>query len=470
MNSIKISAGFTDYYQVTMGQAYFLTGNRETRAGFDYFFRKLPFEGGYVIFAGLQNIMEILGEFSFTSNEIDYFHKEGLHEEYLEYLKDFSFRGNIYSVREGDVVFPTEPVLRVEANIIEAQMIETLLLNYLNFHSLIATKASRIKKVAGERVLTDFGLRRAQGLGAYHASYAAMIGGFNSTSNVKTGVDFNLPVSGTMAHSFVQNQDDELTAFRKYAEAHPDECILLVDTYNTLKSGVPNAIRVAKELKEKGRELKAIRLDSGDLAYQAKKSREMLDKEGLKDVKIVASNQLDEYVIKSLLDQGAPIDFFGVGTSLITADPDGALDGVYKLSESDGKPRMKLSENLSKMTLPGKKDLYRLLDDKGNFYGGDLICREGEDAEKMYHPLDKSKNMNLSSYKKENLHEMVMEKGKIRIEKRNVNELAEFSAMRMKKLPDEFKRFDNPHVYKIGISPELMSLRDKLRENFKSRL
>ncbi len=470
MKSMNISAGFTDYYQVTMGQAYYMTGNRETTASFDYFFRKIPFGGGYVIFAGLQNFLEILEDFSFTSEEIDYFHREGLKDEYLSYLEDFSFKGAIVSVQEGDLIFPTEPVLRVDANIIEAQMAETLLLNYLNFHSLIATKASRISHVAGEKKLSDFGLRRAQGLGAYHASAAAMIGGFDSTSNIKSGVDFGLNISGTMAHSFIQNQDDELTAFRNYAQSHPDKCILLVDTYDSLKSGVPNAIKVAGELKEKGHSLKAIRLDSGDLAYQAKKARKMLDDAGFKEVKIVASNQLDEYVIQSLNDQNAPIDFFGVGTKLITADPDGALDGVYKLSESEGKPRMKLSENIAKMTLPGKKHLYRLLDEKDNFYGGDVICREDEDPSKMFHPLDKVKNMDISGFKKENLYHRMMEKGKITIDKKSVKEIAEFAAHRMGKISNEYKRFANPHVYKIGISPELMNLRDKMRQTFKEKL
>lgn len=470
MRSLNIGAGFTDYYQVTMGQAYYMSGDRKTKACFDYFFRKIPFEGGYVIFSGLQNLLDVLQDFSFTSDEIDYFRKEGLDDEYLSYLENFSFNGTIISVREGDIVFPTTPVVRVEANIIEAQMLETLLLNYLNFHSLIATKASRISMIAGDRKLTDFGLRRAQGLGAYHASFASIIGGFDSTSNVKASVDFELSISGTMAHSFVQNQDDELTAFRKYAEAHPDKCVLLVDTYDTLKSGIPNAIKIAEELKEKGHSLTAIRLDSGDLAYQAKESRKMLDDAGFKEVKIVASNQLDEHVIKSLIDQNAPIDFFGVGTKLITAEPDGALDGVYKLSESDGNPRMKLSENLAKMTLPGKKDLYRLLDDKGDFYGGDLICRHGEDPDKMYHPLDKSKNMDISDFDKENLHHKVMENGNITLKKKNVNEIAGFSKQRLEKLPDEYKRFNNPHVYKVGISPQLMNLRDDLRQKFKSKL
>lgn len=467
MKTLTLSAGFTDYYQVTMGQAYYLTGNRETEACFDYFFRKLPFGGGFAIFAGLQNLLDVLEEFRFETSEIDFFRKQGLEVEYLHYLENFSFKGTLYAIREGDLVFPNMPLIRVEANIIEAQMIETVLLNYLNFHSLIATKAARIVHAAKGRVLSDFGLRRAQGLGAYHASVASIIGGFNSTSNVKSGVDFDISISGTMAHSFIQNQEDELTAFRKYAKAHPDSCVLLVDTYDTLKSGIPNAIKVARELKEKGHSLKAIRLDSGDLAYHAKKARKLLNEAGFKEVKIVVSNQLDEYLIKSILDQGAPVDIFGVGTRLITGDPDASLDGVYKLAWSDGKPRMKLSENLAKMTLPGKKKVFRMLSGDGEFLGADLVILEGEKIpDRMFHPTDKDKSMKLSSCKIEEMYEKVMEKGKILKRHKPVNEIAEFSKERLKKLPPEFKRFENPHVYKVGISKGLMDLRDNLRKKF----
>ncbi len=466
MKSINITAGYTDYYEITMGQAYYLGGDSETRACFDYFFRKIPFNGGYVIFSGLQNLLELLEDFRFSSEEIELFREKGLDKKYLEYLENFSFRGDIYSASEGIPIFPDMPILRVEANIIEAQIIETILLNIINFQSLIATKAARIVNAARGKILSDFGLRRAQGLGGYHASFAAMAGGFNSTSNTKAAVDLGLEVSGTMAHSFVQNQENELTAFRKYASAHPDNCVLLVDTYNTLKSGIPNAIKIAEELSEKGHSLKAIRLDSGDLAYQAKKARKMFDDAGFREVKIIASNQLDEYLIKSLLDQHAPVDAFGVGTRLITGEPDGALDGVYKLSESNGKSRMKLSENLSKMTLPGRKEVYRLLNDNDNIYGADLIClADQEIPSKMYHPSNREKSMDISCFKTERLFKKVMEQGKKLMQKKTASELADFTKQQLQKLPDEYKRFENPHVYKTGISPELMKLRDNLRKS-----
>lgn len=471
MKSFKITGGYTDYYEITMGQAYFLNGNHEIRASFDYFFRKIPFGGGYVVFAGLQSLLEIIEEFRFRDEELELFKKKGLDEKYINYLGNFRFKGTMYAIREGDLAFPNSPVVRVEGNIIETQIIETILLNILNFHSLIATKASRIVQAANGRTLSDFGMRRAQGLGALHASVASIIGGFNSTSNIKASVDFGIEVAGTMAHSFIQSQENELTAFRNYAAAHPDNCILLVDTYSTLKSGVPNAIKVAGELKEKGKSLMAIRLDSGDLAYQAKKARKMLDDAGFPDVKIVASNQLDEYVIKSLLDQGAPIDIFGVGTRLVTGDPDGALDGVYKLAFSGGKPRMKLSENLAKMTLPGIKKMYRLIGENGFFHGADLIMlQEEEMPDRMYHPLDREKNMDISGFKKAELLEKVMENGKALKKPQSLKDIADFSRDRLNKLPPEFKRFENPHVYKVGISPELMQMRDSLRKKFISEV
>jgi nicotinate phosphoribosyltransferase len=283
-----------------------------------------------VIYCGLGDLLEVIENLRFSKNDIAFLQNQGLNEEFLSFLENFRFSGTIYSMKEGEVVFPTEPILRVEGNLIEVQLVETLLLNYLNFQSLIATKAARIRYASGNRHLSEFGLRRAQGLGSIDASKAAIVGGFNSTSNVYSAKVFDLKAIGTMAHSFVQSQPDELTAFRKFAEAHPENCTLLVDTYNTLKAGVPNAITIAKEMEKAGSRLKAIRLDSGDLAYLSKKAREMLDKQGLQYVQIAVSNQLDELVIKSLLDQKAPIDLFGVGTSIATGQPDAALDGVYK--------------------------------------------------------------------------------------------------------------------------------------------
>ena len=287
----NFTATYTDLYQISMAQVYFQKGKHKHKAVFDYFFRKLPFEGGYAIFAGLETVLEILEDFQFSTSDLDYLKAQGLDPEFIKYLKDFKFKGTLTSTSEGDIVFPTRPVLQVEGNMVEAQLVETLLLNILNFQTLIATKASRIRKSAGEATLIDFGMRRAQGTGSYYASRAAFIGGFEATSNVVAGKDFNIPISGTMAHSLVQSYDDELTAFRDFAQSHPNTTVLLIDTYDTLKSGLPNAIKVGKEMESRGESLKGIRLDSGDLSYLAKKCRKALDEAGLHEVKIAVSNQ-----------------------------------------------------------------------------------------------------------------------------------------------------------------------------------
>lgn len=461
---------YTDQYQLTMGQVYFLKGHTHHTATFDYFFRKLPFNGGYAIFAGLEDLLEILRDLRFDDKDLEFLKKLELDSGYIDYLREFRFTGKVYSFREGDVVFPGEPVVRIEANIIEAQIIETLLLNILNFQTLIATKASRMRLQAKGRTLIDFGLRRAQGTGGYHASRAAIIGGFQATSNTRAGRDYGITVSGTMAHSYIQSYDDELTAFRDFAEAHPKNTVLLVDTYDTLRSGVPNAIKVGLEMEKRGHKLQGIRLDSGDLAYLARKSREMLDKAGLDYVKIAASNQLDEHLIRSLLDQEAPIDIFGVGTSLVTGHPDAALDGVYKLSFFGGKPRIKLSETISKVTLPHKKQVYRMLDIHGNFIGGDVVSlEEEENPEMMFHPFDPLKFQSIAQHDKEPLLQLVMDKGKILKKPYSLEEIAAFSEERLEKLPREYKRFFNPHIYKIGISKRLKKERDQLIEEHKMK-
>ena len=466
---LDFSATYTDQYQLAMSQVYFKKGQKDHTAIFDYYFRKLPYNGGYAIFAGLQDLLKIIENLKFNDKDLEYLKKQDFDDDFLQYLKDFKFHGNIYSVQEGDVVFPTRPILQVEANIIEAQIIETILLNLLNFQTLIATKASRIKLVSGERTLLDFGLRRAQGPGGYYATRAAIIGGFNGTSNVIAGRDFNIPVSGTMAHSFIQSYDDEITAFRDFAEGRPKDCVLLVDTYDTLKSGVPNAITVAKEMEDRGEKLMAIRLDSGDLAYLSKQSRKMLDEAGLDYVKIAASNQLEENVIKSLLEQGARIDVFGVGTNLVIGSPDAALDGVYKLAYSNGKPRIKISESIVKVTLPHKKQVYRLRDTEGNCVGGDLVALFEEDNIKnMIHPFEPYKQMKVDGLEKEALLKPVMENGKNKLEKKSLQEIAAYSKNRLAELSIEYKRFNNPHIYKVGISEALKAERDKLIASFKN--
>jgi nicotinate phosphoribosyltransferase len=458
---------YTDFYELAMAQGYYLCGRKNETSTFNYFFRSNPFNGGYTVFAGLQDMLSALIEFNFSEDDISYLADQGMQKEFLDYLSNFHFSGSIDSVSEGEIVFPNEPILQVEGSIIECQLIESLLLNFLNFESLIATKAFRIKHVAGAKSFSDFGLRRAQGLGSIHASRAAVIGGASSTSNVMAGKLFNIPVSGTQAHSWIQSFDNELEAFRLFTKTNPDNSILLVDTINTLKSGVPNAIIVAKEMEKAGHRLKAIRLDSGDLAYLSKKARKMLDEAGLNYVQIIASNQLDEYVIKSLLqDQHAAIDSFGIGTELITGKKNAALDGVYKLVEVNGLPKMKLSENVEKTTLPGRKQLYRCYDHEGMFYR-DAILLAGEnptEAEIIYDPVHPEKNTVIKSLHKEPLLKPVIVKGKVVKGQQSLSEIHSYLIERAALLPREHYRFISPHIYKTGISEMLMNMRNKLKK------
>lgn len=474
---IDYTGTYTDQYQLAMAQAYFVEGRKDEVAVFDYFFRKLPFDGGYAVFAGLKDLLDALENLRFDDKDIAFLRDQGMDAAFLDYLQDFKFTGTVSSTREGDVVFPILPVVTVEAPIIEAQIVETLLLNILNYPTLIATKASRMCLAAvgndaqNISTLVDFGLRRSPGLGGYSASRACVIGGFDATSNVRAARDYGLTPSGTMAHSFIQSYDNELTAFRAFAAAHPDNTVLLVDTYDTLKSGVPNAVTVGKEMEERGQSLKGIRLDSGDLAWLSRQARKMLDNAGLQDVKIAASNQLDEHVIKSLREQGAPIDLYGVGTALVTGRPDGALDGVYKLAEAGGKPRIKLSETREKITLPSKKQVYRVFDSQNNFFGADVASLEDEDAAEishMHHPSDPHKSLAIGGYKKEPLLNIVMKDGKRMIEPQKLTDIKDYSRKRLALLPAEYKRFDNPHIYKTGLSDQLKKHRDKLIADHKA--
>lgn len=465
------TATYTDQYQITMSQVYFHKGLQEETAIFDYFFRKLPFESGYAIFAGLEDLLDAIESFRFDQRDLQLMEKEGIDQEFLDYLERFRVSGNISAVKEGDLIFPNRPVLSVEASVIEAQLLETLILNTLNYQSLIATKASRMRQTAGNRQLVDFGLRRAPGTGGYAASRAAVIGGFDATSNVRSGRDYHIPISGTMAHSFVQRYDTEIDSFRDFADIRPNDCVLLVDTYDTLKSGVPNAIKVAREMEARGEKLKGIRLDSGDLAWLAKESRRMLDEAGLDYVKIAASNQIDEHVIKSLLDQDAPIDLFGVGTSLVTGRPDSALDGVYKLAYANGKPRLKLSETVRKINLPGKKQVFRLLNNDGSFYGGEVVALSEETSfDTMYHTTDPHRTRKIAEFDKEPLLGKVVEDGQRTTRPRSVNEIASFSRRQFNRLPGEFKRFENPHIYKIGLTQKLKELRNTLVQQHKDKV
>jgi len=453
---------YTDQYQLAMAQVYFLKERHGHMAVFDYFFRKAPFSGGYAVFAGLEDLIDILENLHFDAADIAFLRQNGMDPAFLEYLAGFRFTGNLYSSREGDLVFPTRPVLSVEAPVIQAQIIETLLLNILNFQTLIATKASRMRITAKGKTLIDFGLRRAHGPGGYYASRAAVIGGFEATSNVRAGRDYDIPVSGTMAHSFIQSYDDELMAFRDFAEIWPDNCVLLADTYDTLASGIPNAITVGLEMKNKGLQLKGVRLDSGDLADLSRKARRMLDDAGLSDVKIAASNQLDEFLIKDLEDQKAPIDLFGVGTSLVTGQPDAALDGVYKLAFAGSGPRIKLSETMEKTTLPHKKQVFRLHTGTG-LVGAEVVALADETKiDQMHHPFDSSKSLSIGAFEKEPLLYQVMENGRRMTPSQSVQEIARYSKKQLDQLPEDYKSLENSSVYKIGISDCLKKERDRL--------
>jgi nicotinate phosphoribosyltransferase len=457
---------YTDLYELTMAQGYWSEGRSEKPATFDYFFRSNPFGGGYVIFAGLERLLDYLEGLHFGEAELEYLDEVGLSPEFLDALADFEFTAEVSAPRPGEVVFPLEPVVRVHGSILEAQMVETAALNLLNFESLVATKAARMRRVAGDAKLIDFGLRRAQGYGSLQASRGAVIGGFDATSNCLAAFTDDLEASGTQAHSWIQSFETELEAFRAYARTFPDSTILLVDTYDTLESGVPNAITVARELEEQGHRLVGIRLDSGDLAYLSKKARQMLDDAGLDYVKIAASNQLDEHVIRSLTSQGAPIDVFGVGTQLVTAHDDPALDGVYRLSSFDGEHRIKLSENPEKINFPGLKQVWRLSDSEGNFYG-DVVGLDGEfdggaPDGRMYDPAHpNAKHVSVEGYAAEQLLHPVMRDGTRLVDPRETADIANYARRRLANLPDEHQRFENPHIYKVGLSERLLRARDR---------
>jgi nicotinate phosphoribosyltransferase len=459
---------YTDYYELTMAYGYFRKGRGDEKAVFDYFFRSNPFENGFTVFAGLRDLIDLIQHFRYSPSDLDFLREQGFPDDFLHFLAGFSFSGTIESVEEGEIVFPGEPIVKISGNLIETQLIESLVLNVLNFESLVATKAYRIRQVVGQRIFSEFGLRRAQGTGAVMASRASCIGGADSTSNVLAAKEYDIPLSGTQAHSWIQSFSSELEAFRAYAEIHGDTTILLVDTYDTIRSGIPNAITVAKEMEIQGTRLKGIRLDSGDLAYFSKKTRKMLDEAGLNYVKIIASNQLNEKVIQSLLyEQDAPIDAFGVGTELVSGKPDAALDGVYKLAEIEGSPRMKISENVQKVTLPGNKKLIRFLDADGMFFR-DGIFLENESLSGeiiIHHPIHPEKSTNVSGLSYESILQPVFQTGKSMVPGKNPAQIHEYLKERMGRLPVEHQRFVRPHIYKTGISEKLLQLRNRLMQD-----
>ncbi len=456
---------YTDFYELTMAYGYFRKGRIGETAVFDYSFRTNPFQNGFTVYAGLRDLLEMLECFTYSSSDLEYLQSCGFPSDFLEYLRDFRFRGTIYSMEEGEVVFPGEPLMRVEGSLIETQLVESMLLNVLNFQSLVATKAFRVCQAAGSRLVSEFGLRRAQGLGAMMATRASVIGGADSTSNTLAAKKYGIQVSGTQAHSWIQSYDSELEAFMAYAEVHGSKTILLVDTYDTLHSGIPNAILTAKAMEERGEQLSGIRLDSGDLAYLSKKARKMLDDAGVPYVKIVASNQLNEYVIMSLLkEQNAPIDAFGVGTELVSAKPDAALDGVYKLAAVGNSPRMKISENVEKVTLPGEKCVMRFYDADGFFYRDGIFleeeCLSGEMV--IHNPMFPGKQTDVSGLRFEHLLKPVYAEGKRLVDDKTLDEINGYLQERVALLPAEHRRFVRPHIYKVGISGKLLQLRTDL--------
>jgi nicotinate phosphoribosyltransferase len=466
INNMEFSALYTDLYELTMSQGYFFSDKKNDSACFDYFFRKNPFKGGYTVFAGLSDFLSLIKDFTFTDDNLRYLSSIGFNRKFVEYLKDFKFKGKIYSFREGEIIFPDEPIIRIEGNIIECQLIETLLLNIINFESLIATKTCRIVYASKGKPVIDFGLRRAQGFGGLQASKAAIIGGANGTSNTLAGYLYNMPVKGTHAHSWVQSFDSEIEAFRRFVENWPENSILLIDTYDTLNSGLPNAIKVAKEMEKKGKRLLGLRLDSGDFAYLSKKVRSILDSEGLDYVKIVVSNQLDEYTIQSLNNQQAPVDLFGVGTKLITAYDQPALDGVFKLAAIKNTPKIKISDNIEKVTIPGVKKVKRFYDNNKFLIDGISLINE-EKIKILRHSFIPYKKANISKFKSEELMSLVFDNGEILNNHISINEIAKYRKKRFDQLPDEHKRFVNPHCYRVGLSKKLWDLKDKLIKQYK---
>ena len=473
----------TDLYQLTMLQGYFEEKQANETVIFDMFFRNNPHSGGYSVCAGLQQVIEYIEGLHFADEDISYLKTLNLFsDKFLSYLKDFKFTGDIYAIPEGSVIFPKEPIMKIVAPIMEAQLIETALLNIINHQSLIATKASRVVFAANGDTVLEFGLRRAQGPDAgIYGARAAMIAGCFATSNVLAGQMFDVPIRGTHAHSWVMSFSDELTAFRKYANLYPNACILLVDTYDTLKSGVPNAIKVFNEMREKGIELKnyGIRLDSGDLSYLSKKARQLLDNAGFKDAIISASNDLDENLISSLKLQGAKISSWGVGTNMITSKDCPAFGGVYKLSavyESDKKAfkaKIKLSENAEKNTNPGNKKIYRIYDKDTKKIIADLICLEEETLDTseellLFDPLDTWKKTLLpaDTYYTKELLVPVFKNGNCVYKSPSVMEIREYCKEEMDTLWEESRRLEYPHRTHVDLSQKLWDLKNSLLNEY----
>lgn len=476
MNQQKLTL-LTDLYELTMMQGYYERQQNEVVV-FDVFFRQNPCGNGYSICAGLDQVIEYIKNLHFTYEDVDYLRSLKIFsEDFLQYLSGFHFSGDIYAIPEGTVVFPKEPLLKVIAPIMEAQLVETAILNIINHQSLIATKTSRIVFAANGDGIMEFGLRRAQGPDAgLYGARAAMIGGCVGTSNVLAGKMFDVPVMGTHAHSWIMSFPDEYTAFKTYAELYPDNCTLLVDTYDTLKSGVPNAIRVFQEFKDAGKPLKkyGIRLDSGDLAYLSKEARKMLDAAGFPEATICASNDLDEYLLHDLKMQGAAINSWGVGTNLITSKDCPSFGGVYKLAaiqNQDGEfmPKIKISENTEKITNPGNKTIYRIYDKETGKIKADLICFVGEEYDTtedllLFDPIDTWKKTKLpgGSYTMREIMVPIFRKGECIYQSPSLTEIAAYCKEEKDTLWDETKRLFYPHKVHVDLSRKLYDVKKEL--------
>ena len=467
----------TDFYELTMMQGYYEKGTNEMVI-FDVFFRQNPSKSGYSICAGLEQVIEYIKNLNFSYEDVDYLRKLGIFsEEFLHYLSGFHFSGDIYAIPEGSAIFPKEPILKVIAPIMEAQLVETAILNIINHQSLIATKASRVVFAANGDGIMEFGLRRAQGPDAgLYGARAAIIGGCIGTSNVLAGEMFDVPVLGTHAHSWIMSFKDEYTAFKAYADLYPGNCTLLVDTYDTLKSGVPNAIKVFQEMKDSGVSLGkyGIRLDSGDLAYLSKEARKMLDAAGFTDAVIAASNDLDEYLLHDLKIQGAAITSWGVGTNLITSKDCPSFGGVYKLAaiqneDGDFQPKIKISENTEKITNPGNKTIFRIYDKTTGKVKADLVCFVDEEFDcsqdlLLFDPIETWKKTKLpgGSYTMREILVPIFKNGECVYESPSVKQIAEYCRQEKKTLWDETKRLFYPHRVYVDLSEKLYQVKKSL--------
>ena len=464
----------TDFYELTMSKGYFDHGMKDTIAYFDLFFRTVPQGGGFAITAGLDQMIDYLLALRFDDEDLAYLRNLKIFSEsFLEYLRTFKFSCDIWAIPEGTPIFPNEPIVKVRGPIIQAQLIETALLSTINHQSLIATKTSRIVRSAKGRPVLEFGARRAQGYdAAVYGARAAYIAGVAGTSNTMAGQLFDIPALGTMAHSWVQAFPSEYEAFAAYARSFPGSAVLLVDTYNVLKSGVPNAIRTAHEVLEPmGERLRGIRIDSGDLAYLTQKSRDMLDAAGLKDCRITVSNALDEYIIRDLIQQGAAVDSFGVGERLITSKAEPVFSGVYKLAaiEQNGRiqPCMKFSENGTKITNPGNKEVWRFFDRSTGKAMADLIALAGEEIDdslpyEIFDPLHTWKRKTLTNFTVRKLLEPIFIAGELVYERASIETCRQRCAQELDRLWDSLKRFENPQSYYVDLSQKLWDIRDRL--------